>query len=344
MIEVRELEREEQYERYAAFGDEVYAGNASWRPPDKHHLAHEISGRVAQGEYARFQPFWAEQEGKVRAVVTAVADGNYRAHWREPLGHLISFEALPDSGEAAEAVLRRASAWLGEQGCRAVRFHFLPGLQLPLLLDAYDEPPTIFHGYNPAYYHSYVKNAGFTTERGVMEYQVRFSPELAAAYREMAEVPGVTFRPFDFSRLEPETELFARLCNETFSSHWGYSPLSVAAFAGLTVGLRDSLEPEFCVFAEAEGEPAGFVYSLPDLNRQPCDHGVLLIIGVRSAFRRRGVNLALGARSYLAMMAKGYQSASYTVVLDDNWPSRRTAEKLGARVARNFNVYRKELG
>ena len=43
------------------------------------------------------------------------------------------------------------------------------------------------------------------------------------------------------------------------------------------------------------------------------------------------------------MIERGYKSASYTVVMDENWPSRRTAEKLGARVTRNFNVYRKEL-
>ncbi len=43
------------------------------------------------------------------------------------------------------------------------------------------------------------------------------------------------------------------------------------------------------------------------------------------------------------MIERGYKTGSYTVVLDDNWPSRRTAEKLGARVTRNFNVYLKEL-
>jgi hypothetical protein len=51
----------------------------------------------------------------------------------------------------------------------------------------------------------------------------------------------------------------------------------------------------------------------------------------------------MAAKSYLAMIERGYKTGSYTVVLDDNWPSRRTAEKLGARVTRNFNVYRKEL-
>lgn len=62
------------------------------------------------------------------------------------------------------------------------------------------------------------------------------------------------------------------------------------------------------------------------------NHGVLLIIGVLESYRGRGINLALAAKSYLAMIERGYKTGSYTVVMDDNWPSRRTAEKLGARV------------
>jgi ribosomal protein S18 acetylase RimI-like enzyme len=131
-----------------------------------------------------------------------------------------------------------------------------------------------------------------------------------------------------------------------------------------TVESRDFLIPEFMAFAEVQEQKVGFVYSLPDLNQalhpmrdksleenfpefqerfQQIDHGVLLIIGVKQEFRGRGLNLALAAHSYLGMIDRGYKTASYTVVLDDNWPSRRTAEKLGARVTRNFNVYRKEL-
>jgi hypothetical protein len=43
------------------------------------------------------------------------------------------------------------------------------------------------------------------------------------------------------------------------------------------------------------------------------------------------------------MIERGYRSASYTVVLDDNRPSRRTAEKLGGRVTRNYVTYRRDL-
>jgi ribosomal protein S18 acetylase RimI-like enzyme len=141
-------------------------------------------------------------------------------------------------------------------------------------------------------------------------------------------------------------------------------PVPNEVMRGLTVELKDFLVADFMVFAEADGQTVGAVYSLPDLNQafqpmrgkaleehfpefqrylQEVDHGVLLVIGVKEAYRGRGINLAIAARSYLAMIERGYKTGSYTVVMDDNWPSRRTAEKLGARVTRNFDVYRKEL-
>jgi len=69
--------------------------------------------------------------------------------------------------------------------------------------------------------------------------------------------------------------------------------------------------------------------------------GILFEICVRKAFRRQGLAYALAARLYLALMREGCTEASYTLVLDDNWASRRTAEKLGALPARNFVTYEK---
>jgi hypothetical protein len=39
----------------------------------------------------------------------------------------------------------------------------------------------------------------------------------------------------------------------------------------------------------------------------------------------------------------GVQYLSYTIVLDDNWPSRRTAEKSDAFVCANSLVYRRNF-
>jgi len=367
VVQVRSLSSPEELQRYVNFSQEVYRDNSQWVPPDSHHLVELLSGQGGFGPESHIQPFWVDDAGRVLAAITAVINDTYNRRWSERLGHLVFFEALPDQNEAVEMLMRAANGWLRARDCESVRMSLLPGMQLGLTIDAYDEVPTIFHSYNAPYYHSYIKNGGFRTECGVVQYQVRFTPELADQYREMVEhavKAGVQLRRWDFDRMEAENETFTSLFNETFEKHFGFMPLPAAVMNGLTVGLKDFLVSDFTLFAEAEGTTVGFVYSLPDLNQafhgmrgkdleenlsefqqrlQAIDHGVLLIIGVKESQRGRGVNLALAARSYLAMIDRGYKTASYTVVMDENWPSRRTAEKLGARVTRNFNVYRKEL-
>jgi hypothetical protein len=59
------------------------------------------------------------------------------------MGHLLFFEALPDKDEAVEALISDACEWLRDRGCNAVRISMLPGMQLPLTIDAYDCAPSI---------------------------------------------------------------------------------------------------------------------------------------------------------------------------------------------------------
>ena len=366
-MQVKALDTPEEFERYVAFGQEVYGDKSPWVPPDAHHLIQLLSGEGGFGSETQIQPFWVEAGDRILATVTAVTSEAYDRRWNEGLGHLVFFEARPDQNEAVAALMRSADEWFSARNCQSVRMSFLPGMQLGIAIDAYHEVPTVFHTFNPDYYHSYIKNGGFRTECGVVQYQVQFTLELAERYREMvarAEKTGVSLRTWDFDRMEAENETFSALCNETFADHFGFMPLPAGVMSGLTVGLKDFLVSDFTLFAESAGETVGFVYSLPDLNQvfhkmkgksieehmtefqqlsQAIDHGVLLIIGVKKSQRGRGVNLALAARSYLAMIEQGYKTGSYTVVMDENWPSRRTAEKLGARVTKSFNVYRKDL-
>ena len=55
------------------------------------------------------------------------------------------------------------------------------------------------------------------------------------------------------------------------------------------------------------------------------------------------MNLAMASYAYLELIKQGAKYLSYTLVLDDNWPSRRTAEKLGAKVCASYVTYRRKL-
>jgi hypothetical protein len=53
--------------------------------------------------------------------------------------------------------------------------------------------------------------------------------------------------------------------------------------------------------------------------------------------------MAVAAHAYLELVRRGATHVSYTLVLDHNWPSRRTAEKLGAEVCASYVAYRREF-
>ena len=348
------------------FAANVYAGIAAWVPPDAHHMVAQLSGQAFGGSHTRIQPFWVEDDGRILATCTAVIDDLFNTHWHDRVGHVLFFEALPGQEAASGAVLDTTCRWLQQQGCRLARVGFLYGWQLPLTIDAYDEVPTTFHTLNPPYYHRYLKDAGFATESGQAEFIIDFTPELQARYEGMVETAlkrGVVMRPWNFADAATEAVLFSRNYNATFGAHWGAPQFTVEDCAGLITGLRELHAEDLTAFADLDGETIGAVLALPDLNQMlhrlktvadpnsgevgnalaAIDHGALLSIGVLESARGTGLNLAMAARVYLAMMARGYRSASYTTVLDDNWRSRRTAEKLGGRIRRNFVVYRREL-
>ena len=349
-MRVTPVQSDNDYERFLSLAHEVYRDHPNWVPPNPDHESAEVRGLTPFAEGVRLQPFIAERSGAVVARVLAVYDPQYGEHWGERAGHITLFEALPDAEPAAVALLNEASQWLRAQGSSYVRAGFLIGWGMPFVIDAYDRQPTFLHLYNPAYYHGFLKNAGFFTEKGVVEYQVQFTPNHAERYRAAiaaAAANGVTIRPWNYQQMEQENERMVGIYNQTFDKHWGAPLLTEAQFAGLTVGMKELLVPGTELWAEADGELAGGVYAIPDLNQaargQEMNHGILLTIGVLPQFRGRGASVALGAGCFLAFMDQGYNSASYTVVLDDNWPSRRTAEKLGCRVDKSFAIYRREL-
>ena len=69
----------------------------------------------------------------------------------------------------------------------------------------------------------------------------------------------------------------------------------------------------------------------------------MLAIGVREQARGRGVNYAMAGYGFLELARRGRTHLSYTLVLDHNWPSRRTGEGLGCELCANYVAYRRNF-
>lgn len=355
-VSIDEIRGEEQLREFCLFADQVNAGRSAYWPaiPDMQLPLLQAEGPVAVGRLVL--PLVARVEGRIVARAAAVVDQRYIDHWDEPLGHIVMFEALPDTTEAVRALLNEACSWLRGHGLQAVRTGFGPATDMPYLLDSYDLLPPISTRQNPAYYHSLLKEARFEAEKGWVDYKIEVTAERIELWEHMlraAESAG--FRVATFSELDDGERIahFTTVWEEAFDRHWGVSHQSEDEWGGLFEVVGPLGAYDVSVIAYGDDEPVGAVFGIPDLSMmatraigvelRPEEHLNMFGIGVRDTARGRGVNLAIAARSYLKLLKRGNTHVSYTMVLDDNWPSRRTAEKLGGHVCANYMVYRRAL-
>jgi hypothetical protein len=351
-IRIERPEGADALAEFVALHDRVYATRAA-RWGESPLRMPTLLGQTPITKERELQPFVARENGELVARVCAAVDGPYLRHWNERLGHLLMFEALPEAREATRLVLDAACAWLAERGMEAARTGF--GLfDMPYNTDAYDVLPPSMMRQNPPAYHALIKAAGFETEQGFVDYALEVTPALVERWQ--AALDAAQSKGFEIVPLRewPHAErgaLLSELWNETFASHWGWCPLTPEISALFVTEGSPTLDTS--VFALSNGAPVGFCFVMPDEPShasfapgralRPSEKLNVLAIGVRKAARGRGVNFAMAAFGYLELVRRGWTHLSYTLVLDDNWASRRTGEGLGASLCANYVAYRRNF-
>lgn len=358
---VKRLTSRAEFEQFARFPYEVYADRQAWWQPDVQNEIALLSGASALSAHIHLVPFAAYVAGRMAARVSAVINFRYNEHWGERLGHLIHFEALAHHDEATRMLLDAACAWLGERAMKAARSGFAPFLDYPYAIDNYGELPSFLLRGNPGYYHCYLKNAEFETEKAQVDYTAALTPQTVECYESFvrnATAAGFVLKSWREFGYFAAVDCWTDVTNAAFDRHWGWHPVSRTEVRAIMASLSDTPIADLSMLALRRGEPVGAVFSVPDLTtllarlqpgaklapeRGGGTRGALVNIGVLEAMRGRGVALAMAAQSFLRMARMGMRHAGYTLVLDDNWPSRHTAERLEARVTANFVTYRRTL-
>ena len=346
---------EDALTEFILFHDEVYrARSARWAA----HVPFQLPTLLGESPFARdrrIRPFVVRDQGRVVARALAVVDGRYQRHWNERLGHLSMFEALPGTADAVRLLADAACDWLAAEGADGARAGF-GLLDFPFAVDTYDALPPSWLRQSPAYYHALLKEAGFETEQGWVDYRIAVTDPLRARWEnavEGARRGGYALVPLrDVSPAQRMRQLGA-VWNEAFAQHWGFVPFIEEELAYVFDMFGPSGLLETSLLAFQSGEPVGALWYAPEMSRfavvapgrtvAPDERLNVLGIAVCAGARGRGLNMALAGHAFLESVRRGATHVSYTLVLDHNWPSRRTAEKLGAHVCGSYVTYRRRF-
>lgn len=310
-----------------------------------------MNGESPFNENRKICPFLVRDGGRILARVLAVMDARYNHHWSECLGHLCWFEALRDTREAVKLLINEACKWLKRQGANAARVGS-GMLEQPFVIDDYDSlpPPGLRH--NPAYYHTLLKDAGFELERGYVDYKILVCSELVRRWENMLKTTRreeYQFTPVrDISKDRRVRECTATF-NAAFKTHWGWSPYTEAEMATLLRAAEevDGLDTSLLVYRKQEAvgvlllipEPRNGARVIFPRRLHDSERLNVMAIGVLETARGYGVGLMMAGHALRELARRDTKYVSYTLVGDDNWPSRRIAEKLGAYACANYVVY-----
>jgi GNAT superfamily N-acetyltransferase len=340
-------------DEFLGLHDRVHAARGARWPADTTLQRAVLTGRSAFAADRTFHPLLARVDGVAVARVAALVDPRYERRWGEPLGHLVLFEAMPDASDAVRTLLDEACAWLARRGRTAARTGWWPPLDDPFVTGDHGLLPPVSFRQNPPAYQTMLADAGFEPERRWLDYRAEVTPGLIARWtRQVAAAQAAGHDLVPLARLPPELRRAHAVAtfNHAFAEHWGMPRLAEAELDEL---VADDAVLDASLVAYDADEPVGIVLVVPgDPARailaagRTLDHreGVnFLSVGVHPAARGRGLGTALGARAFLTLAERGARAVGYTLVLDDNWASRRTGERLGAEVCAHYVAYRRAL-
>ncbi|AKS42088.1 N-acetyltransferase [Wenzhouxiangella marina] len=359
--------------RFLSAARGIQGQDPNWVEPLRMERRHQWSARHPFFEHAEAQAFLALRGDDAVGTISAQIDRLAPSVDGRRLGWFGQLEGI-DDGEVFAGLLRAASDWLSERGCGWLRGPFDLGINqgCGLLVEGRETPPMLMMNHAPAYYAERLEACGLVKAMDLLAYLLPpdFEPP-AAMQRLTRRLDGrLRLRPLDFSRYDEELELLRDIFNDAWSDNWGFVPLTGAEFRAMGKDLRQIIRPAYTCVAEVDGEAAGFIVALPNINELIADlNGRLLpfgwarllwrlkrrlattarvpLMGVRKAHQRgpmgAAVSFSMIEQVRQALEADGVGQVELSWILESNRGMNSMIEAMGGDLYKRYRLYECEL-
>lgn len=362
--------------RFVTFPWRIYRGDRCWVPP--------LIGQQMARLDTRRNPLWqaadrelwlAWRDGEVVGTIAAIENRPHIEATGELVGFFGFFETVDDA-QVAQALLDQAARWLAARGLRVMRGPVNGSLtdECGLLLWGHNTRPALLEGHTPPYYVPLVEGAGFAKSSDSFAYlytredaggsEAGFPRKLVRAARWVERRRSLCLRSADLSRWDEEITLAHHLYNGSLRTLPNFSPVPLEEFRAYAASFRPFMDPDLALLAEAEGQPAGFALTLPDIYQalqrvngrlfplgwlrlwwygRRLDAASFKILAVLPEYREQGIDALLCVEMARRALAKRYKTLDCSLVGEDNETMTRILRRLGARPYRHYRTYERPL-
>jgi GNAT superfamily N-acetyltransferase len=374
-VEIQPVAGKAMLDRFIRVAMRLGAGDPNYIPP----LILERQESLTPKTNPFFQhadvQFWlAVKDGRDVGRISAQID-HLNPQTAEGVGHFGMIAAEDDPAIFA-ALFAAAEAWLKARGCKTALgpVNLSTNEEVGLLVDGAEAPPMFMMSHDARYTGARIEEQGYGRAKDIFAYICSVADDLPAPIlkRIRKGLPeGVTLRMVDMKCFSRDVGILTEILNDAWSGNWGFTPTTEAETLALANNLRLLIDRRLTWFAEIDGEPAGFMVLLPNINEAIRDLGGKLLpfgwakllwrlkvkgpktgrvplMGVRRKFAasRRGQLLPFLLIDAVAQAARklGYERYELSWVLEDNLAMRRICDAGGAKVYKTYRLYEKALG
>jgi ribosomal protein S18 acetylase RimI-like enzyme len=129
-----------------------------------------------------------------------------------------------------------------------------------------------------------------------------------------------------------------RLITETFAGHWGFTPRTYDEFSRMVLE-REDCDPTMWLIATEDDEPVAAL-----MGQLAGDKGWVGDLGVREAWRKRGLGEALLRIAFAMYYDRGYKQVGLAVDTGNETGAVKLYERVGMKAERGDDEYEKPLG
>ncbi len=343
----------------------------NWIPPlrfDQKNIFNPKKNSILN--HCEYQLFLLHDNGEIIGRIVTYINHVANKYWNEEIGCFGHYECI-DNQNAVSALLDTAEKWLVERGMRKMRgpWNFV-SQDIGFIYEGFDISPVVLSSYNPPYYNRQMIEYGMRKIKDLLVYCCDTMkgykiPERFLEFTDkIAERYHVKVRPINVKNLVEEARIIVRLTNESIGNNWGFYPVDESEAEQIAADLKMIVNPEVVLIAEVDGEPIGYMITLPDVNYILKDmHGRLFPIGIfkllcgikklkryriwalglLSPYQKKGISVLMFRRLNDILANKDvYIEANW--VLEDNALMNNALIQLKFDLVKKYRIYEKLIG
>ncbi|RKZ10119.1 N-acetyltransferase [Candidatus Fermentibacteria bacterium] len=370
---IEEVDSKGQLREFIDLPFRLYRDDPYWVPPVKY-FQKELFDRQKHPfhEHSDVTVFLARNGGgRPVGRIVSIVNHVHNDYHNEKTGFFGFLEGEKDE-ELFRLLLTTAEDKLKAAGMEKVRgpMNFSTNEECGLLVQGFDSCPLIMMTYNPPWYKDMLEGTGYGKLKDLLAYYLDSG---VLDYSKISRVANLVLRRTDavirnisVKHIHREVPVIMDIYNECWEDNWGFVPMTQREMDMMADELKLIMLPQLAPLVEINGEPVAFAISLPDANqafrraggslikavlalkvplfRTRISQVRVMLLGVRKAFRGRGLEALLIDRVISSSIEMGMGRGELSWILEDNMPMRKILENdLNADPYRIYRIYQKNI-